>query len=148
MSSCGYGSAPCGYGTVPYFAVSSGVYAGSAGARSNGFGDITSGDIANAIGQCLKGGVAGASVGTTITPGYGTAIGAGVGCVSSMLVGILTSGGASDAQAQAMVAQQQAAIQAQYQQQQAEQRSKEQQQQYLLLGGIALAGVLVVVLAR
>lgn len=141
MSCCGYGAA------APFFEVSSGILPGAAGARSNGFGDITSADVANAVGQCLKGGVAGASVGTAVTPGAGTAIGAGVGCVSSMLIGILTDSGASSAQAQAMVAQQQAMIQQAYQQQLAEQQAK-QQQQYLLLGGIAAAAVLVVVLAR
>ena len=140
----------CGsaYGAAPFFEVSSGVYPGTAGARSNGFGDITSADVANAIGQCLKGGVAGAGAGTAITPGVGTAVGAGVGCVSSMLVGILTSSGASEAQAQQAVAAQQAMIQAQYRAQAEAQRKKDEQQQYLLLGGIALAAVAVVALAR
>ena len=154
MSSCGYSGLRYRDGSCQ--ALSGTLYvqgfAGAAGPRVSGFGEISSADILGAVGQCLKGGVAGATTGTTISPGMGTAIGAGVGCVTSMLTGILTGGGASQAQAQALIAQQQAQIAAQVAAAEEEERERkkkaDQQKQYLILGGIGLVAVIAILAVK
>lgn len=114
--------------------------------RRVAFGAISD-SIASAAKKCAGAAAAGAAIGTAI-PVVGTAIGAGGGCAAAVLFDILTSQGVDEAQAQAIIAQQRAAIEQAYKEELAKAKAARQKEALFLIGGAAVGVVLLLALVK